>query len=280
MSYPTALQNYIDDSISVMCPEAKELGISIPVVNMGVGGEDTNTILGRNGAVPFITSSAFTIPAEEKSAAIKFISENGNPVAPLIQGNAGMEFVTIGGVKGVISRNGNGYVFTRSEAGDPVQISKGTEIITAGSEPYREYIAVIFIGQNGGFTGYDELVEQQKAIINHQTKNKDKYIIIGLHTTTPSCREDLEGLMLEEYGDKYINLREYMSTDAMKNADLTPTQSDISAMEGGNVPPSLLSTDMLHFNSDGYEIIGKLVYDRMEQLGYFDVLKDLLTESD
>ena len=35
MSYPTALQNYIDDSISVMCPEAKELGISIPVVNMG-----------------------------------------------------------------------------------------------------------------------------------------------------------------------------------------------------------------------------------------------------
>ena len=71
-----------------------------------------------------------------------------------------------------------------------------------------------------------------------------------------------------------------MSTDAMKNADLTPTQSDISAMEGGNVPPSLLSTDMLHFNSDGYEIIGKLVYDRMEQLGYFDVLKDLLTESD
>ena len=29
--------------------------------------------------------------------------------------------------------------------------------------------------------------------------------------------------MLEEYGDKYINLREYMSTDAMKNADLTPT---------------------------------------------------------
>lgn len=280
MSYPTALQNYIDDSISVMCPEAKELGISIPVVNMGVGGEDTNTILGRNGAVPFITSSAFTIPAEEKSVAIKFISENGNPVAPLIQGNAGMEFVTIGRVKGVISRSGNGYVFTRSEAGDPVQISKGTEIITAGSEPYREYIAVIFIGQNGGFTSYDELVEQQKAIINHQTKNKDKYIIIGLHTTTPSCREDLEGLMLEEYGDKYINLREYMSTDAMKNADLTPTQSDISAMEGGNVPPSLLSTDMLHFNSDGYEIIGKLVYDRMEQLGYFDVLKDLLTESD
>lgn len=51
-------------------------------------------------------------------------------------------------------------------------------------------------------------------------------------------------------------------------------------MEGGNVPPSLLSTDMLHFNSDGYEIIGKLVYDRMEQLGYFDVLKELLTESD
>ncbi len=280
MSYPTALQSCIDEGIAVMYPEAKELGISVPVVNMGVGGENTNTILGRNGAVPFITSSAFTIPAEEKSVAIKFMSENGKQVAPLIQGNAGMEFVTIEGIKGVISRSGNNYVFTRSEAGDSVQVAKGTKIITSGSEPYREYFTVIFIGQNGGFTDYDELVEQQKAIINHQTKNKDKYIIIGLHTTTPSYREDLEGLMVEEYGDKYINLREYMSTDALTDAGLTPTQDDTTAMDGGNVPPSLLSADLLHFNSDGYEIIGKLVYDRMDQLGYFDGLKELLTESD
>lgn len=280
MSYPKSLQSCIDESIAALCPAAKELGISVPVVNMGVGGENTNTILGRNGAVPFITSSAFTIPSEVKSVAVKFMSENGKPVAPLIQGNAGMEFVTIEGVKGIISRSGNGYVFTRNEAGNSVHVSKGTKIITAGSEPYREYISVIFIGQNGGFTGYDELVEQQKAIIEHQTKNKDKFIIIGLHTTTPSYREDLEGLMTEEYGDKYINLREYMSTDAMSDAGLTPSQSDISAMEGGNVPPSLLSEDLLHFNSDGYEIIGRLVFNRMEHLGYFDELREILTEKE
>lgn len=86
--------------------------------------------------------------------------------------------------------------------------------------------------------------------------------------------------MTEEYGDKYINLREYMSTDAMSDAGLTPSQSDISAMEGGNVPPSLLSEDLLHFNSDGYEIIGRLVFNRMEHLGYFDELREILTEKE
>ena len=31
-----------------------------------------------------------------------------------------------------------------------------------------------------------------------------------------------------------------------------------------------MTGDLLHFNSKGYELIGNLVYDKMEQLGYFD----------
>lgn len=75
--------------------------------------------------------------------------------------------------------------------------------------------------------------------------------------------------MLEEYGDKYINLREYMSTDAMKNAG-SNSYPVRHKRYGGRKRPAVASfDDMLHFNSDGYEIIGKLVYDRMEQLRLF-----------
>ncbi|MEE0835767.1 MAG: dockerin type I domain-containing protein [Clostridia bacterium] len=286
MTYPKSLQNSINDAICLvydplasLSDEAKALvnpedyKISIPVINMGVGGETTNTILGRNGAVPFVTSGSITIPSGTTPVRIKFISQNGRTVAPLLQGSAGMEYVTIAGVRGVISNSYGGYTFARSEAGSEVTVPSGTVITTAGSENYRDYITVIFIGQNGGFIGYDDLVEQQRAIIDHQTRNNDRYIIIGLHTTTPSYRDDLEGLMVEEYGDKYINLREYMATDAIYDAGLEPTQDDLYRMQMGYTPFSLLAIDELHFNATGYELIGKLVYNRMESLGYFDEVK-------
>ncbi len=286
MTYPKSLQNSINNAIcsvydptSSLSDEAKSLvdaedyKISIPVINMGVGGETTNTILGRNGAVPFVTSGSLTIPSGTTPVRIRFVSQNGRTVAPLLQGSAGMEYVTISGVRGVISKSYGGYTFTRSEAGSEVTVPGGTVITTAGSENYRDYITVIFIGQNGGFTDYDDLVVQQRAIIEHQTRNNDRYIIIGLHTTTPSYRDDLEGLMEEEYGDKYINLRRYMATDAIYDAGLEPTQEDRWRMDIGFAPLSLLAVDELHFNDTGYELIGKLVYNRMESLGYFDEVK-------
>ena len=79
--------------------------------------------------------------------------------------------------------------------------------------------------------------------------------------------------MVEEYGDKYINLRKYMATDAIYDAGLEPTKSDLQRMQVGYAPFSLLARDELHFNATGYELIGKLVYNRMESLGYFDEVK-------
>lgn len=290
MSYPKSLQNCVNERLCALYDPAaalngaekaglgenfadkKDLTVEIPVINMGVGGETTNTILARNGAVPFLTDGSITIPSECKPVRIRLTCESGAPVAPLLQGNAGMESVTIAGIKGVIT-HGQGYFFTRSEPGEETKVPDGTVIVTEGSEKYLDYLPVVFIGQNGGYTGYFDLVDQQRAIIEHQTKNSDRYIIIGMHTTTPGYREDLEELMVEEYGDKYINLREYMATDAIYDAGITPTERDLERMELGFTPYSLLSIDELHFNAVGYELIGKLVYERMDDLGYFDGAK-------
>ena len=259
--------------------EEMDYSFSVPVVNMGVGGENTDTILGRNGAVPFVTVNDFTIPAGRTPAEIVFESENGDPVAPLLQGNAGMEWVTIEGVKGVISIEQESYVsssyryfFTRSEAGGEVFVPAGTELVTQGSTDYKDYLMVLFIGQNGGYDDVEELISQQKAMLAHQTANNQRYIIVGLHTGTAADRAELEEAMQREYGDHYINLRAYMSEQAMDDAGLVPTLTDQQSMARGETPPSLM-VDGVHFTPTAYRLIGQLIFERMETLGYFDEIK-------
>ena len=252
---------------------------------MGVGGENTLTISGRNGAIPYVVSQEFTIPKSKIPVEISFTSQNGEKVAPLRQGDRGVNPVLIDGVKGVLSIRQESYdseeytyYFTRTTVGDSKSIQPGTEIITAASKENLDYITVIFMGQNGGYTGFEDLIRQQRAIIEHQTANKDRYIIVGLHTGTAESRNALETALENEYGAHYINLREYMSTQAMTDAGLIPTDADIEKMQMGATPDSLLS-DEVQFNSVGYELIGKLIYKRMDELGYFNEVREALTHN-
>jgi lysophospholipase L1-like esterase len=113
------------------------------------------------------------------------------------------------------------------------------------------------------------------SIVNSQTKKQDKYVILGLTTGTASSRSGLETAMVNFYGDKYINLREYLSADGIYDAGLRPTEKDLEAMKVGSVPPSLLS-DSVHLNSYGYTLIGNLVYKRMMELGYFNDIVEII----
>lgn len=262
--------------------------VSLNVVNMGVGGETTNTILGRDGAVPFVTAADFIIPADTSAVVISMVSSNGKRVAPLRQGNAGMEYVIIDGVKGVINIEQESctsekytYYFTREIAGAALEVKAGTEIITSGSQENLNYIPVVFIGQNGGYDNIADLISQQRAIIDHQEGNpvnedgSARFIIVGLHTGTAEDRAELEAAMKAEYGDQYINLREYMSTQGLADAGITATGEDKEMMVVGSTPKSLLS-DNVHFTAKGYELIGNLIYQRMNELGYFDEVNEAI----
>lgn len=81
--------------------------------------------------------------------------------------------------------------------------------------------------------------------------------------------------MYAEYGEHYINLREYMGTQGLADAGLKATEEDMQMMEIGMTPASLL-VDGVHFNAGGYELIGKLIYTRMEELGYFSECREAI----
>ena len=73
---------------------------------------------------------------------------------------------------------------------------------------------------------------------------------------------DLEEAMAAVFGDRYVNLREYLSTRGLADAGLSPTERDRRDMEAGRVPESLRS-DEVHLNRYGYRDMGELVFRKL-----------------
>ncbi len=307
VSYPDTLQELIDENIvdkydfrgTLEQPDAytrvewKDYTVEIPVVNMGSGAENSATVLGRNGAIPFVVSEELVIPAEVEGVPIKITSENGEVVMPLTQGDVGVNNVTIAGVQGKLtldlesyqSTHRNNYTFTRLTPGREVPVEVGEQVITAASDLYRDYIPVIFLGTyDGEYSTVEELISYQKAIINHQIANQDRYIVLGVYYMKnrwdyglTADLEKFEAAMLQEYGNHFINVRKYLCSDGLSDAGINPTQQDTRDIAKGLVPTSLRSTaEPSELNAKGYRLLGQLVYDRMDKLGYLDEVKDEL----
>lgn len=305
VSYPLTLQKYInaylcdiyDLRYSVDNPESyarvnwEDYKISIPVVNLGAGQEDSTTILGRSGVVPYMVASDLVIPAGTESVPVSIMSENGKTVAPLTAGNAGVNPVTIAGVEGTLTRTANAqgwsqysYQFTRLEEGAETPVAKGTEIVTACTERYRDYVHIVWLGTYGEFTNPETLVAETEALLSRQTENSDRYLVIGPCTYKGSwdplqtySMDAIDSAMLQAFGNRYINLRKYLIEDGLRDAGITATKNDTTNISQGKVPDSFRSNaGAADLNGVAYELLGKLVYERMELLGYFDEVREEL----
>ena len=257
-TYPSDLQSLI--------------GSNYNVVNRGVGGEPTHMISARQGGDPMYVSN-LVIPAStspvivgyEVATGIRSMSAGGY-IQPLRLDPtlAGINPCYIDGIQGNLSYNGTDYRFNREVAGTERTTGSKAIIHTQNMRDYKRPIcAVIFMGQNGTFSSAESLVTQFNRMINYL--DNDNFIVITTHGTgsTASIIDAFE----QNYGGRYINLREYMSTHAIYDAGLTPTQSDLDAMALGNCPPQLL-VDSLHFTSVGYNLLAKQVQQKLLELGY------------
>ena len=266
--------------------------VSVPVVNMGAGGEDSYTILGRAGACPFVLTKDITIPADTDPVEVTLVSDTGNPVSPLIGGNAGVNTVYIGEVEGTLSlvsgssRNKDQYFFTRLEAGEETDAVKGTIVETAATYEYTDYIHVVCIGTYGTFKNAAELVEQVKTLLARQTGNSERFIVLGpcaVKGSNFSARfmNSIDSAMMQAFGNRYINVRQYLIGDGLSDAGITATKADKKAISAGKIPVSFqVSENSLELNGKAYMLIGKLVYERMESLGYFDEVFEELSIRD
>ena len=305
VSYPHTLQKYLDvyisdiydlryslDSIEgLAATDWDDYKISIPVINMGAGRENTATILGRSGVIPYVTAKDFVIPAEATPVSLSIKSEMGKDVTPLIAGDGGVNPVTIAGVQGTLTRifstnskSKSSYQFTRLEEGQEVSVGKGTEIVTAAADNYKDYIHIVWLGTYEKTADPNELVSNVRQLLQRQTSNAERYLVIGPCTVngrwgSASARtlDSIDSAMLQAFGDRYINLRKYLTEDGLRDADFSATSSDKKSISQGNVPNSFRSeANGADLNGAAYELLGKLVYERMDRLGYLEEIREEL----
>lgn len=304
VSYPGTLQKYIDTYLcdiydfASTIENAQEYSrldwdqytVSIPVVNMGAGKEDSATILGRSGVAPYVAGADFEIPAGTEPVSIQLKSPDGKNVTPLTAGSAGVNPVTIEGVVGEITLSGNqgwgqtAYQFTRAEAGAAVPVAKGTQIITACTEEYRDYVHIVWLGTYGDFTTPEKLVNDTKLLLSRQVNNPERYLVLGpcalrgaWSNADPATLNGVDSAMMQAFGSHYINVRKYLMTDGLTDAGITPSKEEQLVIQQGGMPTSFRSNASgADLNGTAYKLIGKLVYERMEALGYFDEIRQEL----
>lgn len=304
LNYPYVLQTYIntylcdiydfsstiENALDYARLDWNKYKMSIPVVNMASGKESTYTIMGRAGVDPYVLWQDIVIPADPEEVEIVLTSTEGKNVTPLTGGDAGVNNVRIAGIEGKLSLNAedynyNGtlrYFFTRLTPGQETTIPAGTPVETASENLYKDYIHVVLIGMYGDYDNADDLVRQVKTLLARQTKNSERFIVLGpyshnIYAASTSAMDAVDNAMLQAFGNRYISIRRYLIGDGYTDAGISPTSEDKYYIAQEIVPPSFrVASQSEELNSLAHRLIGKLVYTRMENLGYFDEIKEAL----
>ena len=72
-------------------------------------------------------------------------------------------------------------------------------------------------------------------------------------------------------------MRKYLMVDGLTDAGITASKEEKLVIQQGRVPTNFRSNASgADLNGTAYKLIGKLVYERMESLGYFDEIRQEL----
>jgi lysophospholipase L1-like esterase len=233
------------------------------VRNMGVGGETSVTIAARSGAYPFSVNIVGGVIPESDDVAVNFRPINGSVPAPInVTGMTGY----LGGVLGSFLYDADSGVhsFRRSVAGSAVAANRPLSFYRNDSKLRRGDIAIIWIGQNG--PAWPRALQDAKAMIQNLTALEKRFIVISKPTgTTSTNAEDVT--WFSEFGPRFIPARQYLVEFGLQDAGIAPTEQDLIDIAAGTVPTSLRS-DSVHWNAAGYTILGNLVFNRLNELGW------------
>lgn len=260
-----------------------ELGDSYKVINCGVGGEQVYPITARQGGILSFLANEVSLPKDKTEVEIGTKTDSGVhclkldgtevPLALLLQGQGNsINPCYIDDIPCTLRWSGssyadnNGKYFLKSN----IELSKVHKVVAKspiyfyGNTLRNSHALVIWMGQNGGFKTVDELKELYKKAISHS--GCSNYVIIGLHGYNKTIEEDLEKQFKQEFGNHFIDWRNYLLTRALDDANITPTEQDLADINNGLCPTSL-RYDNVHLNATGYTLLAKQILNRFKYLG-------------
>lgn len=189
-------------------------------------------------------------------------------------------------------------IFQRKDEGSEVVINSPVLAKPLDAETFANAYHINFMGQNRGVRDVDNgffiadtqdtpgvdfaevFFNMQKLCFNAAAGN---YMIIGClfkGYTEDNFQEGFRGkyerLCEKEFGAKFVNLRQYMLTQAHLACGRTLSQEDKDMIKTGQLPPYLGD---VHLNELGQELTANLVAERCYELGwiknkpnYYDVV--------
>lgn len=238
------------------------------IINYGLHSDSTKAVAIREGALPVYVSEC-VIPGGREGVSVNLSLQNGKKTNLLKNGNVGINPCMIGSVRGNLELSGDSYVFTRSEAGEAVQVTTGTRLMTQGAlQKNEDDVVILFTGANDGLDKElaENLISTQKQILDHI--GSKHYIVIGV--TYAEELDDLVAIneqMAAAYGEHFLDIRDYFVRFGLEDAGITPTKEDEADIAKGLVPASLRQ-DRVHGTSDFYALLAHQVYRKLMHLGY------------
>lgn len=178
-------------------------------------------------------------------------------------------------------------IFQRKDEGDEVVINSPVLAKPLYAETFANAYHINFMGQNRGVRDVDNdffitdtqdtpgvdfaevFFNMQKLCFNAAAGN---YMIIGClfkgyteDNFQKGFRGKYERLCEKEFGAKFVNLRQYMLTQAHLACGRTLSQEDKDMIKTGQLPPYLGD---VHLNELGRELTANLVAERCYELGW------------
>lgn len=251
-------------------------GLELPVENMGIAGEDSLSVLGRQGGVPLVVDG-FEVMKSAELQPIKVTSKNGEAVNVLCKtNNPGLNPVSIGGVQGLIGGVADeedknktaSFYFRREKAGSSFNIAAGTVVQTHVDKDYNKYINVFWVGDNGGWDNQPQKLVEQLTQATGVIKD-GRFVVIGLSEGDSTSNAEVDRLMKEKFGNKFINPREVVIA-AVKASGEELSESELNAVNKGQIPKAALNVNG-RIDRAGLEAIGSKVYEVIEQNHYLNV---------
>ncbi len=243
--------------------------LKIPVQNYGIGGEMAEAGGFRQGSIA-IYAEPVTIPADSTPVQITLVTDEGHKKDLGYFGDGVSNEFVIAGVKGKVTYEDGKAYFTRNTEGEAVEVKTRTRIITPAMQDRRENdILVIWTGSNNRYNAANayKLVDTINEMIKYHPS--DEYVIVGL--TSLDYMPEVDGVnevLREAYGEHFLDLRAYLMTEqCLLDNGITPTEADYANLEKGEIPASLLA-DTIHGTATFYDIVSKMIADRINELGY------------
>lgn len=250
--YPTILQ--------------KLLGDKYKVVNRGVGGETAATIAARIGAVPMYINEEITLPVDTTEVPITELKSKVNEEELVVKPIGSVNPIEICGVSCNLNiKSSNSWTISRRSKGTRELVCPSGSLIFTNQMKIHSDIAIIFIGQNGGFSNtnnMDTWSEIIRKIADFEQCNQ-RFINVISHGFTYN---DHAKHFYEDFGAKTIMLYEYFENRSINDAIDLELITEEEAQD--KTWKDLFLVDSIHCNTIGYTLIAHQIYNRIKLFGW------------